>query len=61
MRSDFSEVNEYVYHSSCGAVYDVVIWCLGPYVDAEPSYGRLRIWLAQVTRWLARRWYRIAD
>ena len=61
MHSNFDDVNAYVYHASCGVVCDVVIWCLGPYVDDAPRYGRLRIWLARVTRWLARRWYRIGD
>jgi hypothetical protein len=33
---------------------DVVIWCLGPYVDASRSYGLSRMYLARVTRAVVR-------
>ncbi len=61
MYTDFENVNAYVYHSTRGALYDVVIWCLGPFVDDERPYGTLRCGLALATRWLMRRWYRIGD
>lgn len=55
MNSDFEEINAYVYHSIHGALLDVVIWCLGPYVDETRAYGRLRIVLARATRAVVRR------
>ena len=55
--SEFAELNAYVYHSVQGAVLDVVIWCLGPYVDDTRDYGVLRMYLARVTRAIVRRWY----
>jgi len=56
LRSDFEELNAYIYHSVHGALLDVVIWCLGPYVDDAREYGRLRIHLARATHTLVRRW-----
>jgi hypothetical protein len=53
--SEFEELNAYAYHSVRGALLDVVIWCLGPYVDDTQSYGRLRIHLARATRSVVRR------
>jgi hypothetical protein len=53
--SDFQELNAYVYHSAHGALLDVVIWCLGPYVDGSRDYGRLRVLLARATRTVLRR------
>ena len=55
MHSGFEETNAFVYHSLRGALLDVVIWCLGPYVDDAPEYGRLRLWLARTTRSVVRR------
>ena len=52
--SRFAELNAYVYHSAHGAVLDVVIWCLGPYVDASRSYGLFRMYLARMTRAVVR-------
>jgi hypothetical protein len=57
--SEFEELNAYVYHSVRGAVLDVLIWCLGPYVDDTREYGLLRAYLAQVTRSILRRWYTV--
>jgi hypothetical protein len=59
MHGDFEELNAYVYHSARGAVYDVVIWCLGPYVEPTRPHGRLRRILGVATRSAVRRWYRI--
>jgi hypothetical protein len=53
--ADFRELNAYVYHSVHGALLDVVIWCLGPYVDDSREYGFARIWLARATRAIVRR------
>ena len=55
MNSDFEEFNAYVYHSGHGALLDIVIWCLGPYVDETRAYGPPRIWLARTTRFVVRR------
>ena len=55
MNSDFEEINAYVYHSIHGALLDVVIWCLGPYVDETRQYGRARVCLARATRAVVRR------
>jgi len=57
--SEFEELNAYVYHSARGAVLDVFIWCLGPYVDDTREYGLLRVYLAQGTRSILRRWYTV--
>jgi hypothetical protein len=54
---EFEELNAYAYHSVRGALLDVVIWCLGPYVDDTRDYGLLRIYLARATRSAVRRWY----
>ena len=54
--SQFAEINAYVYHSARGVVLDVVIWCLGPYVDDTRGYGLLRVVLARGTRAVLRRW-----
>ena len=56
MYSDFEELNAYVYHSARGALLDVVIWCLGPYVDGTRGYGLARMYLARATRAVVRRW-----
>ena len=61
MRTEFDELNAYVYHVARGVVLDGVIWCLGPYVDDSRPYGRVRCAVARWTRTLVRRWYRIAD
>ena len=50
----FAELNAYVYHSAHGVVLDVVIWCLGPYVDASRPYSLFRMYLARVTRAVVR-------
>jgi hypothetical protein len=55
VHSEFQELNAYVYHSLRGALLDVVIWCLGPYVDDSRTYGRIRVWLARATRAIVRR------
>jgi len=54
--SQFAEINAYVYHSARGVVLDIVIWCLGPYVDDTREYGVLRIVMARGTRAFLRRW-----
>jgi hypothetical protein len=55
VNTDFEEMNAYVYHSVRGVMLDVVIWCLGPYVDATRAYGLPRIYLARATRVVVRR------
>ena len=55
MHSEFEELNAYAYHATRGALLDVVIWCLGPYVDDAREYGLFRIRLANVTRAVVRR------
>jgi hypothetical protein len=59
--TDFEDLNAFVYHRVRGAVFDGVIWCLGPYVDDTRDYGTLRLWLARAARALVRRWFRIED
>ena len=53
--SQFAEINAYIYHSARGACLDVVIWCLGPYVNESHVYGLGRVWLARATRAVVRR------
>jgi hypothetical protein len=60
MHSDFEQFNLFAYHSLVNAFLDLVIWCLGPYVDDSREYGLPRKYLAVVTRrlcgiWLANR------
>ncbi len=55
VNTEFEEFNAFVYHSGRGALLDVVIWCLGPYVDDTREYGRLRVRLARATRAVVRR------
>jgi hypothetical protein len=59
--TQFEDLNLYVYHSARGLLLDVLIWCLAPYVDDSREYGAPRIYLAQATRYLVRRCYRISD
>ena len=61
MHSEFEDLNAYVYHTARGAVFDGLIWCLGPYVYESREYGWSRIYLARLTRSLVRRWFRITD
>lgn len=61
MHTSFEDFNEFVYHSARGAIFDVVIWCLDPYIHPSRSYGRLRQLVAAATRTAVRRWYRIED
>jgi len=61
LHTEFEDLNLYVYHSAHGAMLDALIWCLGPYVHESREYGVLRIYLAQATRYLVRRWCRISD
>lgn len=56
MRSEFEELNLLAYYALLNAFLDGVIWCLGPVVDDERSYGRFRTGLAIVTCTVCRRW-----
>ncbi len=56
MTSWFEEINLWAYYSVCGAFYDIVIWCLGPFVDDTREYGLLRCYLALMTRSACRVW-----
>ena len=57
MYSDFEDLNLYVYNSAHEAVLDVLIWCLGPYVDRVGEFGYFRIYLAWTTRLILRSYY----
>jgi hypothetical protein len=59
--TNFEDFNALVYYSLRAMLLDVVIWCLGPYVDETREFGRPRIYLAHATRALVRRWWRIQD
>ena len=59
MYCEFGEINAYVYHSARGALLDLVIWCLGPYVNDARAYGSPRRCLARVTRSVVRRCVRV--
>ena len=61
VHSDFEEINAYVYHSGHGALLDIVIWCLGPYVDDTREYGPCRLWLARATRSVVRCLVRVEE
>lgn len=61
MTSLFEEFNLWIYHSLQGLFYDLVIWCLGPFVDDTQDYGRLRCYLALATRSFCRTWLVRAD
>jgi hypothetical protein len=57
----FQEFNLWLYHSLEGAFYDVIIWCLGPFVDDSRDYGIVRCYLALVTRSFCRAWIARSD
>jgi hypothetical protein len=59
--TEFEELNLHVYHSARGAVYDGVIWCLGPLVDDSREYGWFRLYLAAATYRICRRVLRVED
>jgi hypothetical protein len=61
MFTPFEEFNLYVYNSLRGLILDLVIWCLGPFVDESREYGCLRLYLAVATCKACRSWYRISD
>ena len=54
MLAEFRELNLYAYHTARGWLYDVIIWCLGPYVDDSREYALPRLYLAVWTRRLIR-------
>lgn len=56
VHSEFQELNAYAYHSIRGALLDLVIWCLGPYVNETRAYGLPRVYLARATRAVVRKW-----
>ena len=56
MTSWFEEFNFLVYYSIQGWFYDLVIWCLGPFVDDSRDYGIFRCYLALATRSFCRSW-----
>lgn len=61
MFSDFYELNVCAYWALVNGVLDVILWCLGPYVDDSREYGLGRQVLALVTCKLVRAWLRIRD
>jgi hypothetical protein len=58
MQDVFREFNVFVYCSTISAFLDVVLWCLGPYVDDSREYGYPRLVLAVATRKACRVWLR---
>lgn len=58
MRAESQEFNLFVYLFSLNLFLDLVIWCLGPYVDDTREYRLPRLYLAVATRGLCRRWLR---
>ena len=61
MYSQFEDFNVFVYYSTRNIMLDGVIWCLGPYVDDTREYRSFRIHLANLTRTIVRRVWRIGD
>lgn len=61
MTSWFEEFNFWLYDSIQGWFYDLVIWCLGPFVDDSRDYGFLRCYLALMTRSCCRAWLARSD
>jgi hypothetical protein len=57
MQTAFEELNLYAYHTVQGVFYDVLIWCLGPFVEESREYGLARCLLANLTCRLCRRWF----
>lgn len=57
MRSDFEAANLILYYGMVNGFLDLVIWCLGPYVDETRDYGLFRRLLASLTRWLCNLWF----
>ena len=56
MYTPFEVTNLYVYNTARIAVFDAIIWCLGPLVDDSREYGLARCLLAAVTRKVCRTW-----
>lgn len=61
MHSDFAELNLLIYHSLVNLFLDLVIWCLGPYVDDSREYSLPRRLLAVVTRKLCGLWLTLRE
>jgi hypothetical protein len=58
MQDVFREFNVFVYCSVISAFLDVVLWCLGPFVDNSREYAYPRLVLAVFTRKACRVWLR---
>ena len=61
MYSDFVEFNVYAYWVLVNGVLDVILWCLGPYVDDSREYGFFRCVLAKATCRLVQIWLQLRD
>jgi hypothetical protein len=61
MYSAFEEFNLFAYWALVNGVLDVVLWCLGPYVDESRDYGWFRRQLADFTSRLVRIWLLYRD
>ena len=58
MQDTFREFNVFIYCSTVSAFLDVVLWCLGPFVDDARDYSFPRLVLAVTTRKACRAWLR---
>ncbi len=58
MYSDFEEINLRAYYALLNGVLDVLLWCVGPYVDDSRDYGPLRRGLAFITGVIVGFWVR---
>jgi hypothetical protein len=56
MRTQFEQLNVFAYYSIINVFLDMIIWCLGPFVDNSREYNVPRLYLAVATRKLCRAW-----
>lgn len=61
MYREFEEFNVFAYWALVNGALDILLWCLGPYVDESREYGRFRRGLAAFTSGLILIWLRRAD
>jgi len=56
VQTQFEQLNAHAYYTIVGVFLDLVIWCLGPLVDDQRDYSRVRFYLAALTCKLCRAW-----
>ena len=57
LHEPLTEANLLAYHRLRSAIFDIIIWCLGPLVDESRPFSVGRRWLARVTCMVCRPYF----